>query len=303
MGAHGYRRLGFLAGPADSPDAQDRLAAFRQPWRSIPGASSTRCWTGTSPRPAGPRRRGAAGRGPLPDAVACANDQMAIGVLREFQQAGVAVPGDVAVTGFDDIYASRIVTPALTTVSQPLRELGHQRRATAARPHRGPGPAAAHRDPAHPVRDPGQLRLPAPGSPLIRAHGRTGRPQAGTAAATQRGEPDAPHPPLAAPRDPGAARRPGRRRGRISLTGRDADQPDLRGQQLGDHRPRPPSGWTTMFSDSLLRGGRLQASTPAGPTTPAPSTTAPAARRTGAPARSRATPIRPRTCPRTAAAT
>jgi LacI family transcriptional regulator len=42
------------------------------------------------------------------------------------QQAGLRVPGDMAVTGFDDIYASRVVTPALTTVRQPLRELGHQ---------------------------------------------------------------------------------------------------------------------------------------------------------------------------------
>jgi LacI family transcriptional regulator len=49
---------------------------------------------------------------------------MAIGVLREFQQAGIRVPGAVAVTGFDDIYPSRMVDPSLTTVSQPLRELG-----------------------------------------------------------------------------------------------------------------------------------------------------------------------------------
>lgn len=63
-------------------------------------------------------------RAALPEVVACANDQMAIGVMREFQRAGRAVPGDVAVTGFDDIYASRIVTPAVTTVNQPLRDLG-----------------------------------------------------------------------------------------------------------------------------------------------------------------------------------
>jgi LacI family transcriptional regulator len=44
--------------------------------------------------------------------------------MREFQRAGHTVPGNVAVTGFDDIYASRIVTPAVTTVSQPLRDLG-----------------------------------------------------------------------------------------------------------------------------------------------------------------------------------
>jgi LacI family transcriptional regulator len=56
--------------------------------------------------------------------VVCANDQMAIGVLRELQRAGVRVPADVAVTGFDDVHASRVIDPPLTTVSQPLRELG-----------------------------------------------------------------------------------------------------------------------------------------------------------------------------------
>ena len=60
----------------------------------------------------------------LPQAVVCANDQMAIGVLREFQREGIAVPADVALTGFDDVYPSRLVDPPLTTVSQPLRELG-----------------------------------------------------------------------------------------------------------------------------------------------------------------------------------
>jgi len=53
---------------------------------------------------------------------------MAIGVLRELQQAGVRIPADVAVTGFDDVHAARVIDPPLTTVSQPFRELG--RRAT-----------------------------------------------------------------------------------------------------------------------------------------------------------------------------
>jgi LacI family transcriptional regulator len=56
--------------------------------------------------------------------VACANDQMAIGVLRELQRAGVRVPADVAVTGFDDVYPSRVMDPPLTTVSQPFNDLG-----------------------------------------------------------------------------------------------------------------------------------------------------------------------------------
>ena len=54
----------------------------------------------------------------------CANDQMAIGVLRELQRAGVRVPADVAVTGFDDVYPSRVIDPPLTTVSQPFHDLG-----------------------------------------------------------------------------------------------------------------------------------------------------------------------------------
>jgi LacI family transcriptional regulator len=49
---------------------------------------------------------------------------MAIGVLRELQQAGVRVPSEVAVTGFDDVHASRFIDPQLTTVSQPFRDLG-----------------------------------------------------------------------------------------------------------------------------------------------------------------------------------
>src|SRR6185437_11599465 len=48
----------------------------------------------------------------------------AIGALRELQQAGVRVPADVAVTGFDDVHASRVIDPPLTTVSQPFRDLG-----------------------------------------------------------------------------------------------------------------------------------------------------------------------------------
>ena len=56
----------------------------------------------------------------------CANDQMAIGVLRAFAAAGVRVPEEVAVVGFDDIYPSSLFDPPLTTVHQPMRLLGEQ---------------------------------------------------------------------------------------------------------------------------------------------------------------------------------
>jgi LacI family transcriptional regulator len=58
------------------------------------------------------------------NAIFAANDLMAIGALRALRQAGLAVPGDVEVIGFDDIEFARMVEPPLTTVSQPAQEMG-----------------------------------------------------------------------------------------------------------------------------------------------------------------------------------
>jgi LacI family transcriptional regulator len=54
----------------------------------------------------------------------CANDQSAIGVLHALAQHGFDVPGQVAVTGFDDIPVARHLRPPLTTVRQPIQDLG-----------------------------------------------------------------------------------------------------------------------------------------------------------------------------------
>lgn len=62
--------------------------------------------------------------GPPPRAVMCANDLIAIGVLDVAREHGIAVPERLAVVGFDDIEAAALVTPALTTVINPGRELG-----------------------------------------------------------------------------------------------------------------------------------------------------------------------------------
>ncbi|MEU8041117.1 LacI family DNA-binding transcriptional regulator [Streptosporangium sp. NPDC049046] len=66
-------------------------------------------------------RAGGAGR---PQAVICADDQVALGVILAAEELGLDVPGDVAVTGWDDIMAARHARPALTTVRQPMRLLG-----------------------------------------------------------------------------------------------------------------------------------------------------------------------------------
>src|SRR6266700_1660666 len=124
-GEHGYQRLCFVTGPPDAPDARERQAAFENAVLASPGCVIDQVVHGDFSEASGTEAaRALLARGPLPQAVVCANDQMAIGALREFQRAGVAVPQDVALTGFDDVYPSRLVDPPLTTVSQPLRELG-----------------------------------------------------------------------------------------------------------------------------------------------------------------------------------
>jgi LacI family transcriptional regulator len=59
-----------------------------------------------------------------PQAVFCANDLMAIGAIDAVHEAGLAVPDDVAVAGFDDVDAATIVSPALTTAVNPAYETG-----------------------------------------------------------------------------------------------------------------------------------------------------------------------------------
>ncbi len=60
----------------------------------------------------------------LPQAIACANDQTALGVVYALVRQGIDVPGGVAVTGFDDIPVARHLHPQLTTVRQPITDLG-----------------------------------------------------------------------------------------------------------------------------------------------------------------------------------
>ncbi|WGH78060.1 LacI family DNA-binding transcriptional regulator [Jannaschia ovalis] len=63
---------------------------------------------------------------PKPTAVLCGNDVLAVGALRAAKAAGLSVPGNVSITGFDDIELAMVATPALTTVHVPHREMGRR---------------------------------------------------------------------------------------------------------------------------------------------------------------------------------
>ena len=61
-----------------------------------------------------------------PDAIVCANDLIALGVLRELSRRGIRVPDDLLVTGFDDIASAELAVPSLTTVRQPYETLARE---------------------------------------------------------------------------------------------------------------------------------------------------------------------------------
>jgi LacI family transcriptional regulator len=122
---HRYRTLCFVTGPKDAPDARERQRAFEDAVLASRGSVIEQVIHGDFSAGSGTAAaRVLLDRASLPEAVVCANDQMAIGLMREFQRHGLRIPADVAVTGFDDLYPSRLIDPPLTTVRQPVRDLG-----------------------------------------------------------------------------------------------------------------------------------------------------------------------------------
>ena len=122
---HGRRRLFHIGGPATAPDATERRLAMAAVIEANPGTVLTGSFTGLFSVMSG--REGTlamlAAGGELPDALVCANDQMAIGALRTLTERGIRVPDDIAVVGFDDIFPASLADPPLTTVHQPIRKL------------------------------------------------------------------------------------------------------------------------------------------------------------------------------------
>ena len=126
---HGKTRLYYVAGPPEAPDARERRSVFEQALARYQGVRLDGCFVGRFAAVSGQlavREILAARRRELPDAIVCGNDQMAIGAMRELHTAGIRVPADIAVTGFDDMHLGALLAPTLTTVHQPMRLLGQR---------------------------------------------------------------------------------------------------------------------------------------------------------------------------------
>lgn len=120
----GHRRIVELAGPADWLDASERhlgFAACMEAHGIAPVTSVYGDWSAGSGYESVKRLLDS---GVDFTAIFSANDQMAVGVLRALQAAGLRVPDDVAVIGFDDIPEAAYLSPPLTTVRQDFSALG-----------------------------------------------------------------------------------------------------------------------------------------------------------------------------------
>jgi len=119
----GHREVGVLAGEAAVTSTVERVEGLREAIEKVDGRLHVR--HGAPTRDGG--YEGAAevlAAHPGVTALVGSADQMAIGALAHLRESGRAVPGDVSVAGFNDIAVARDLTPSLTTVHLPLRQMG-----------------------------------------------------------------------------------------------------------------------------------------------------------------------------------
>jgi DNA-binding LacI/PurR family transcriptional regulator len=121
----GHRTVHHIPGPADWPEARDRIDGWRDALSAagapVP-AVRPEDWSARS----GYRQAAALADDPSVTAIFCGNDQIALGALRALHEAGRRVPEQVSVVGFDDVPEAPYFLPPLTTVRQDFVELGRR---------------------------------------------------------------------------------------------------------------------------------------------------------------------------------
>ena len=126
LAALGHRRIGHLAGPEEMFDARVRIEAFRRGCQLRSLETHEEWMLG----PCATEPSGAELADELlalehrPTAVVAFNDAGAIGFMHRIAERGHCVPGDFSVVGFDDMQAARECTPKLTTIAQPVEQMG-----------------------------------------------------------------------------------------------------------------------------------------------------------------------------------
>ncbi|MFD5822199.1 LacI family DNA-binding transcriptional regulator [Nesterenkonia xinjiangensis] len=121
--SRGRRRIGTIAGPQDMAPGADRLSGWRRAMRAAGLADDLVEIADFSAESGGERMRRLLRREKGLDAVFVASDLMAVAAIHEIQAAGLQVPEQIAVVGFDDSQAASLSRPSLTTVRNPVDSL------------------------------------------------------------------------------------------------------------------------------------------------------------------------------------
>jgi LacI family repressor for deo operon, udp, cdd, tsx, nupC, and nupG len=121
----GHRRIGIVTGPLVSPLSRDRLSGATARAKKQKAEREFIVMHGDFSIESGAAAADRLlGRSAPPTAVFCFNDEMAMGVVEVAKRLGIRVPQQLSVVGFDDIRFSRHMDPPLTTIAQPMRQLG-----------------------------------------------------------------------------------------------------------------------------------------------------------------------------------
>jgi LacI family transcriptional regulator len=123
---HGYAHIGALTGPEDSMGTSEHLTGINRAIAGVPGAQLSHRACAISRYVAAEEIRPWLAANDRPRAIYCATDEQAFGVLFAAWEAGLSVPGDVAVLGFDGTDDCRVSIPPLTAIRQPVPEMAAQ---------------------------------------------------------------------------------------------------------------------------------------------------------------------------------
>jgi LacI family transcriptional regulator len=122
----GHRNLAYLAGPLWKSDAQGRYAGFRRALSEAGLGFDEQLLTQGNYQEASGREAMVhlLNTGSAFSGLVCANDEMAVGAIDEARQRGMAIPNDLSVVGFDNVFFTRYMHPALSTVNYPVDVMG-----------------------------------------------------------------------------------------------------------------------------------------------------------------------------------
>lgn len=120
--ARGYRRLGFMGGPEQASTTQDRLAGYVAAAHAR-GLEVSASFAGAYSYEAGRAEMGRLLKAPFAEAYFCGDDVLSIGAISAAQEAGLNVPADLGIIGFNDMEMAAWANIALTTIHQPFEAI------------------------------------------------------------------------------------------------------------------------------------------------------------------------------------